>query len=42
MDAAEDDHWIVIDGQQRLSTIRMFVIENSLHLTNLELSLIHI
>jgi hypothetical protein len=36
MDAAEDDHWIVIDGQQRLSTIRMFVIENSLHLTNLE------
>jgi hypothetical protein len=36
MDATEDDHWLVIDGQQRLSTIRRFVIENSLHLTNLE------
>ncbi len=36
MDATEDDRWIVIDGQQRLSTIRRFVIENSLRLINLE------
>jgi hypothetical protein len=36
MDATEDDKWIVIDGQQRLSSIRRFVIENSLQLSNLE------
>ncbi|MBV8772215.1 MAG: DUF262 domain-containing protein [Deltaproteobacteria bacterium] len=36
MDATEDDRWIVIDGQQRLSSIRRFVIENSLRLSNLE------
>src|SRR5690348_10991719 len=36
MDATEDDRWIVMDGQQRLSSIRRFVIENSLQLSNLE------
>lgn len=36
MDATEDDKWIVIDGQQRLSSIRRFVIENSLRLSKLE------
>lgn len=36
MDATKDEKWIVIDGQQRLSTIRRFVIDKSLRLSNLE------
>jgi hypothetical protein len=36
MDATVDDKWIVIDGQQRLSSVRRFVIENSLCLSDLE------
>jgi hypothetical protein len=36
MDATDDEKWIVIDGQQRLSTIRRFVIDKSLRLSNLE------
>lgn len=36
VDATDDDRWQVIDGQQRLSTIRDFVIEKKLKLQNLE------
>ncbi|MCY4100372.1 MAG: DUF262 domain-containing protein [Rhodobacteraceae bacterium] len=35
-DASEDDNWLIVDGLQRLSTIRKFVIENNLRLRNLE------
>lgn len=36
MDATDDERWLVIDGQQRLSTIRRFVIDKSLRLSDLE------
>ncbi|GAB6057285.1 DUF262 domain-containing protein [Desulfonatronum parangueonense] len=36
LDATEDDKWLVVDGLQRLSTIKRFVIEESLCLTGLE------
>ena len=36
MDATDDDKWLVVDGQQRLSTLRRFVIEESLKLQGLE------
>ena len=36
MDATDDDRWLVVDGQQRLSTLRRFVIEESLRLRGLE------
>jgi hypothetical protein len=36
MDATDDDRWLVVDGQQRLSTLRRFVIEESLRLKGLE------
>lgn len=35
-DASNDDKWQVIDGLQRLSAIKHFVVENSLHLKDLE------
>ena len=37
MDASDDDRWLIIDGLQRLNTIRRFVVEKSLKLTTLEL-----
>jgi hypothetical protein len=35
-DATDDDNWLVVDGLQRLSSIRNFVVNQSLALTNLE------
>lgn len=35
-DASEDDRWLVIDGLQRLSTLKAFVIDQSLTLKGLE------
>ena len=36
MDATDEDLWLVVDGQQRLSTIRDFAIEKTMHLKGLE------
>ena len=36
MDATDEDAWLVVDGQQRLSTLEDFVIDKSLHLKGLE------
>jgi hypothetical protein len=36
VDATNEDRWQVIDGQQRLSTIRRFVVDQNLRLQNLE------
>lgn len=36
MDASDDDKWIVIDGLQRLTTLRRFLLEKELRLNNLE------
>jgi len=35
-DASDDKQWLVIDGLQRLSTFRRFIVENNLRLTQLE------
>jgi len=35
-DASEDKQWLVIDGLQRLSTFRRFIVDNKLRLTRLE------
>lgn len=35
-DATDDNNWLVVDGLQRLSTIRNFTVLKSLKLTNLE------
>lgn len=35
-DASDDNNWLIIDGLQRLSSIRKFVIEDKLKLTDLE------
>ncbi|MDR1748363.1 MAG: DUF262 domain-containing protein [Spirochaetaceae bacterium] len=35
-DASSDDKWLIVDGLQRLSAIRKFVVEDKLHLTGLE------
>jgi len=36
MDATEEDHWLVVDGLQRLATLRDFVIRKSMRLQDLE------
>jgi hypothetical protein len=36
MDATEDNKWLVVDGLQRLTTVRRFVIDGSLALSGLE------
>jgi len=36
MDATDDEKWLVVDGQQRLSTLRGFAIDKSLRLRGLE------
>jgi Protein of unknown function DUF262 len=36
MDATDEDKWVVIDGLQRLTTLKMFVNDKSLKLTELE------
>lgn len=36
MDASDDNNWLIVDGLQRLTTIRRFVIDKSLLLTGLE------
>ncbi|MDM8551641.1 DUF262 domain-containing protein [Desulfobacterales bacterium HSG2] len=36
LDASDEDRWIIIDGLQRLTTLKEFVINNSLILENLE------
>lgn len=36
MDATNEDCWLVVDGLQRLSTLKRFVIEKNLKLTGLE------
>jgi hypothetical protein len=36
MDATDDDRWLVVDGLQRLSTLREFALEKTLRLTGLE------
>lgn len=36
MDATDDDQWLVVDGLQRLTTIRRFVVEEKLVLSGLE------
>ncbi|MGL5428499.1 MAG: DUF262 domain-containing protein [Cetobacterium sp.] len=35
-DVSDDEKWVVIDGLQRLSTIKKFIVENKLKLSNLE------
>ena len=35
-DATEDDNWLIVDGLQRLSSIRRFVIKKNLRLSGLE------
>ncbi len=35
-DATDDDNWLVVDGLQRLSSIRNFCVDKTLRLTNLE------
>lgn len=35
-DATDDNNWLVVDGLQRLSSIRNFIVKKSLKLTNLE------
>lgn len=35
-DASEDDNWLIVDGLQRLSSIRKFVIDKNLRLSGLE------
>ncbi|MDR0691553.1 MAG: DUF262 domain-containing protein [Prevotellaceae bacterium] len=35
-DATDDSNWLVVDGLQRLSSIRNFVVDQKLKLTNLE------
>lgn len=36
MDATNEDQWLVIDGLQRLSTLKRFILDTSLRLTGLE------
>jgi hypothetical protein len=36
MDATDDEHWLVVDGLQRLTTLRQFVIAKSLKLRGLD------
>jgi hypothetical protein len=36
MDASDEDEWLVVDGLQRLTTIKRFVIKEELKLTGLE------
>ncbi len=36
MDVADDDNWIVVDGLQRLSVIKKFIVEKKLKLKGLE------
>jgi hypothetical protein len=36
MDATDEDHWLVIDGLQRLTALKRFVIEEELRLCGLE------
>jgi Protein of unknown function DUF262 len=36
MDATDDDKWLVVDGQQRLSTLERFVLKQNLRLQDLE------
>jgi len=36
MDASDDDLWLVVDGLQRLTTIKRFVVEGSFALTGME------
>jgi len=36
VDATDEERWLVVDGQQRLSTLRRFVLEGSLPLSGLE------
>jgi hypothetical protein len=36
MDATEDDHWLVVDGLQRLTVLKRFISEQSLALGELE------
>lgn len=36
MDATDDDRWLVVDGLQRLSTIRDFVVRKTMRLSDLE------
>jgi uncharacterized protein with ParB-like and HNH nuclease domain len=36
MDATDDERWLVIDGLQRLTALKQFVVDNQLKLTGLE------
>jgi hypothetical protein len=36
MDATDDDHWLVVDGLQRLTVLRRFVVDQAFALTELE------
>ena len=36
MDATKEDKWLVVDGLQRLSTLKRFVLNKTLHLSELE------
>lgn len=36
MDATEEDHWLVVDGLQRLTTLQRFIISKELRLSGLE------
>jgi hypothetical protein len=36
MDATEDDHWLVVDGLQRLTVLKRYMLDETLSLTELE------
>lgn len=36
IDGTDEDRWVVVDGLQRLTTLKRFVLEKTLHLTDLE------
>jgi hypothetical protein len=36
IDGTDEDRWVVVDGLQRLTTLKKFVIDKTLHLTDLE------
>lgn len=36
IDGTDEDRWVVVDGLQRLTTLKRFVLDKTLHLTDLE------
>jgi hypothetical protein len=36
MDATDENRWLVVDGLQRISTLKSFIVDNKLHLSGME------